>query len=347
MTTLSKQTKAQLAEIAANLGIDVSGCRIKRDFYATIKDYFQEHYDEFKPGSPYYDLAHSSRLAAAGSPKKAVVVTEEVSSEGETEQENTEEAKEYDNEDDETEEEDLKKVQESEELGESEESDNAEDTPKTKDNCALCTCSPLKSFVECEKIAQLHAFVLEKNEEAREYLSDPYSINDLIFIFESFVLLWNELQFTQIQSAVWIPATIKAQLPSPILDWSILDFSSISTTTFASTLLWVVSFLFVPKVFSYYVNFTYDFEYDSFTFALAKLFVGLIVFKTQINTTEIQRDLDFEFTNTQCSVEFLYQYTRHVILTSVIFLRNTFGNWVLIDAIFCTLISLYANLAFV
>ncbi len=59
MTTLSKQTKAQLAEIAENLGIDVSGCRIKRDFYATIKDYFHEHYDEFEPGSQYYDLAHS------------------------------------------------------------------------------------------------------------------------------------------------------------------------------------------------------------------------------------------------------------------------------------------------
>ncbi|QPG75170.1 hypothetical protein FOA43_002518 [Brettanomyces nanus] len=337
MSTLSKQTKAQLAEIAENLGIDVSGCRIKRDYYETIRDFFQEHYDQFTPGSPYYDLAHASRLATAslGSPRKVVALDED-SSEGETEQEEAE--------DDEAEEAEAEDGDEEEAEEKPEDDESADEN--TKSFCAKYLV-PLKSCFHCEKVNSVAEYISDKNQEVRDYLSDPYSINDVVFILESLFLFSKFYHTVELGSISQIPPSIKEQLPNCALSLPVFDVFSLDSTFFATTGLWLFFALGLPKTISYYINFTYDFEYDSFTFALAKLFLGLILFRSHINTSEIQRDLDFEFATKECSVSCVLQAFEHAVLKSTIFLRNTFGNWILVDALFTTLISLYANLAFV
>lgn len=328
MTNLSKQTKAQLADIAANLDIDVSSCRFKRDFYEAVREYFEDHFDEFTAESPYYELAQNSRKLFA--PKKVVTVSDE-SSEGETEQEETEE--EQKPEDD---------VEEEEE-----EEDKKDDEESTGCKWSLCAFPPIKSLLKCEKLALFRESVSEKNQELREYLSDPYSINDITFALETIFLLSKFWHTVSLGSFSCLPATLKEKLPAFILNIPVFDYNSLDRNTFGSIFLWFLFSLCLPKTVSYYINFTYDFEYDSFTFALAKLFLGIILFKTTINTAEIQRDLDFQFGDKACTLTYIVQTFEHVLLTSTIFLRNTFGNWALVDAAFTVVVALYANLAFV
>ncbi|VEU24219.1 DEKNAAC105337 [Brettanomyces naardenensis] len=342
MSTLSKQTKAQLAEIAENLGIDVTNCRVKKEYYETIRDFFQEHYDEFTPGSPYYDLAHASRLPLGSSPRKVVVSVDD--SELETEQEEEgEEGEEGEGEEEEEE------AEEGEVEEEEEEEDGESTTALQKKGCSFCVTSwaPVKNLIESDQVQSVLEYVSEKNQEVREYLSDPYSINDIVFTLETIFLLTKFYHTVELGSIVQIPDSIKESLPEPILSLPVFDFASLKTQFFATVAIWLIVALGLPKIVSYYVNFTYDFEYDSFTFALAKLFFGLILFRAHINTSEIQRDLDWEFGTKEFSIAYALKTLEHVALTSTIFLRNTFGNWVLVDALFTTLISLYANLAFV
>ncbi|KGK35383.1 hypothetical protein JL09_g5466, partial [Pichia kudriavzevii] len=121
-----------------------------------------------------------------------------------------------------------------------------------------------------------------------------------------------------------------------------LSVDSFTCENIVTVSLWYLFAKALPLFFSYYINFTYDFDRDAFTEALAKLFFAIIVFKADVPTT-IKDEIKYAFTYDSISVSTF----KHFAYVATANLRYIFGNWVLIDALFTSILALYANLAFV
>lgn len=325
MSTLSKKTKGQLLEIAEELGIDVTDCKVKKDVYETVKEYFINSAGEFDENSKFYELATLSKL---GSNKKTSIYIEgedgdvkEVDViEDEDEDDETEEAEDEDNED--------------EVENESEEDEDEDDEDDLDFECYT-------NLVKAIQHGTVSEYLELKNYEIRDYLGDPYTLNELTFNLESAFLLYALSSFT----------TVDAYLPSAVLQFApsfISKLPALSTETFTvgnavTVLIWYLSTKIFPVFFSYYVNFTYDFDRDAFTEALAKLFVSILIFKTDIGFNSVTGEIKYAFSFGDLSVTTV----KHFVFVATLTLRDVFGNWVLLNALFTSILALYANLAFV
>lgn len=327
MSTLSKKTKGQLVEIAEDLNIDISNCKVKKDIYEVVRDYFTENGDKFDENSKYYEFAILSKIP---SPKKTVFVesddgdvkeidvVEEVADEEETEDANDDEETEDADED-------------------NEDSDGYEDEDDDDD-------FDIEHYTNLRQ-AIAHKHFLEyleiKNYELRSYLGDPYTLNELTFYVETAVLLFSLVKYTPIST--YLSSNVLSLVPSCVSDLPFLSLETFSVANLSTFSLWYLTSKTLPLVFSYYVNFTYDFDRDAFTESLAKLFLAIIIFKTDINFPSVKDEIKYAFSLGNITCETF----KHFIFVATLNLRDTFGNWVLLDALFTSILALYANLAFV
>lgn len=314
MSTLDKKTKAQLAEIADELDLDHAGCKVKKHYVELLTDYFNSNFQDMDADHKYYDLA------AVTVPTAVVIGSEE---DDEDEDEESSEAVE-----------DILAGAEDEDDEEEEEDDDEDDDDDLDFECYT-------SFTKALKAGTLPEYLELKNFELKDYLGDPYSINDITFFIETSVLLFNLVQFTSLSSYVSdhgnkYLAAVLAKIPT--IDVGCLNISNASILS-----LWYLSAKALPCIFSYYVNFTYDFERDAFIEALAKLFLAVVIFQTDVNIPSVKDELKYTFGLGNVGI----QTFKHLLYTSTVSLRAIFGNWILLDAVFISVLALYANLAFV
>ena len=340
MSTLSKKTKGQLLEIAQDLNIELGNRKVKRDIADAIQNYLVENGDDITQNSKYYELATLTKLS---SPKKTVFIEIDTKEEDEGEAEVEGE----DDEEDETEEADDDQV-EVEEFDEDEENafddddddvdDEDEDDDEDDDDFDYeCYTNLVKAL----KHGTLSEYIELKNYEVRDYLGDPYTLNELAFYLESIVLATSLLSYTP--ARMYLPASVLEYVPATIADINVISTSSFNLTNLSTFLIWVLTAKFLPLIFSYYVNFTYDFERDAFTESLAKLFFAIIIFKTDFNVPTLKDEVKYNFAIGDVKIETI----KHFVFVATLQLREVFGNWILLDALFTSILSLYANLAFV
>ncbi|GME72911.1 unnamed protein product [Ambrosiozyma monospora] len=191
-----------------------------------------------------------------------------------------------------------------------------------------------RSQPKSEKLDKAENYILERNYRAREFLSDPYHINDWLYILETLVLLWSFTTFINVE--YYVPESLQEHIPEFLLSQRAFDYHSFNFESVSTVALWAFSTYLIPTIFSYYMNFTYDFEYDAFTFALIKFVVSLIVFKTVKEPYALAED--------GCC---LVEYAKYIVINGAISLEETFGNWVVIGSLVTSVIALYANLTFV
>jgi hypothetical protein len=321
MSTLSKKTKGQLVEIAEDLNIDISDCKVKKDVYDAVRDYFIENADIFDENSKYYELALLSKF---GSPKKTVFIESE---DGDVKEVDIIEESVAD--DEETEEEVPSDISKEED----EDDDDDEDEDFDLENYT--------NFVKAIKHGNLSEYLELKNYEVRDFLGDPYTLNELTFYIETFVLLVSLSEFTSLDS--YLPSSVLEYIPSSISQLPVLSHENFSVAKLSTLSLWYLTAKTLPLIVSYYINFTYDFDRDAFTEALAKLFLAVIIFKTDVGIPSIKDEVKYAFSLGDISRETV----RHFIFVAILNLRDIFGNWILLDAVFTSILSLYANLAFV
>ncbi|ODV84629.1 hypothetical protein CANARDRAFT_29153 [[Candida] arabinofermentans NRRL YB-2248] len=342
--SLTHKTKIQLTDIADDLNIDVSDCKFKKDIAERLSAFFVEHAFSFPEDSKYYDFA---KYAAGGASKQSSPikskkkVTIDDSPIGILEDESVDEA--------EVEvatgsgDEDEEAEVEAEAEAESEEAE-ASESDEPKGSAVSLACTKLKVFkskFNCEAISD---YIETKNFEIREELSDPFTINTITLILQTLYLSTYFYETTTVKSASFVPQLIADNLK----DYTIVDLAVLIKPSFLSTFaLWFLASYLVPKAVSFYVNFTYDFEFDPFIHSLTKLLATLILFKLEINASDIQSEIAFQFTKSSFSYGFLVKYARHLALQSLVLLRGAFGNWVLIEAVFSSIVAIYANLSFI
>ncbi|GMM48016.1 hypothetical protein DAPK24_046140 [Pichia kluyveri] len=326
MSTLSKKTKGQLVEIAEDLNIDITDCKVKKEIYEVVHAYFVNNADKFDENSKYYEIAS---LAKLGSPKKTVYIDIE-----ETENKNN------DDDDDETEE---AEDDDSDEKVENEEDDDDDDddTYEYDDDDDDFDYENYTNIVKAFKTNNLSEYFELKNYEIRDYLGDPYTLNELAYYIETTYLFYSLISLTPLDS--YLPSKALEYLPTTISKIPVLSSEIFSTASVSTFLLWGLISKALPLVFSYYVNFTYDFDRDAFTESLAKLFLAILVFKTDIDLANLKDEIKYVFS----IGDIKFVTFKHFFLIAVFNLRNVFGNWILLDALFTSILSLYANLAFV
>ncbi|TID21931.1 hypothetical protein CANINC_003415 [Pichia inconspicua] len=337
MSTLSKKTKGQLLEIAEELNIDVSDCKVKKDVYEVVKEYFIKNANDFDENSKFYELASISKL---GSGKKSTIYIEGENGDVkqidviEDEDIETEEA-EDENDDEENgngEEEDIDD-DEDDEYNEDEGDDN-EDDDDIDFECYT-------NLVKAVQHGTLREYMELKNYEIRDYLGDPYTLNEITFGLESAFLLYSLSSFTSLDT--YFSSSVSQYLPNSLLKLPTLTTETFSFQNGVTVLLWYLAAKVFPVFFSYYVNFTYDFDRDAFTEALAKLFVSILIFKTDIGFNSITDELKYTFSFGNVTLATF----KHFLFVSTLTLRDVFGNWILLNALFTSILALYANLAFV
>lgn len=324
MSTLSKKTKGQLLEIAEELNIDVSDCKVKKDVYETVKEYFVKNADEFDENSKFYELASVSKL---GSGKKSTIYIE--GEDGDVKQIDV-----IEDEDVETEE-----AEDDEDDNEDDEEDGNDDDEDEDEDDIDFEC--YTNLVKAVQHGTVREYMELKNYEIRDYLGDPYTLNEIAFGLESAFLLYSLSSFTSLDT--YLPSSVVQYLPNSILNLPVLSTETFSIKNGVTSLLWYLSAKVFPVFFSYYVNFTYDFDRDAFTEALAKLFVSILIFKTDIGFSSVTDELKYTFSFGNVTVATM----KHFWFVATLTLRDVFGNWVLLNALFTSILALYANLAFV
>lgn len=334
MSTLSKKTKGQLVEIAEDLNIDIGDCKVKKDVYEVVKKFFLENSDKFDENSKYYELAALSKFP---SPKKTHFV--------ESENGDVIEDPELEHDDDETEEADDNEEEEEEEAEEEVEAelevDLEEDEYDDDDDEDDIDFECYTNLTKAIQHGTVPEYLELKNYEIRDYLGDPYSLNEVSFYIETAVLLFSLSQFTSIDT--YLPASSLTYVPELITKIPVLAIESFNLSNFATLSVWYLTAKILPLTISYYINFTYDFDRDAFTESLAKLFLAILVFKTDVAIPSIKDELKFAFSLGNITVESF----KHYGFVATLNLRDIFGNWILIDALFTSILALYANLAFV
>lgn len=309
-----------MLEIAQDLDIDLGSRKVKRDIADAIQTHLEENADEITPNSKYYELASLIKLE---SPKKTVFIDIDTK-EGEGDDDGEDETEEAD--------EDLE-VDEIEYDEEYDEDDDEDDDDFDYENYT--------NIVKAFKNGTLSEYFELKNYEVRDYLGDPYTLNELAFYLETAVLVYSLISYTTLQT--YIPNSVLSYVPSKIAETSFISTSSFSAANISTVLLWIASAKILPLVFSYYVNFTYDFERDAFTESLAKLFLAIVIFKTDFTVPTLKEEVMYTFSIGNLKIETF----KHFLFVATLNLRGIFGNWVLIDSLFISILSLYANLAFV
>lgn len=342
MSTLSKKTKGQLVEIAEDLEIDISDCKVKKEVYDAVRDYFAANSDKFDENSKYYELAVLSKF---GSPKKTVYIESDDADDGEVE--THVEVKEEDDDAEVKEEEEDDDDDETEEAEDNDDGDDGDDDDAGEQvdeeevyEVDLDYVYPL-SLCDAIKQGTLREYFEDKNDELRDYLADPYTLNDLVFSIETAILLYTSSSTTSLDT--YLPDTVLQYVPECVSQLPALSTETFATSNIAKVLVWSIVGKVLPLIFSYYVNFTYDFERDAFTEAICKLFLAIVVFKADIPISAVKEEIRYD-----CSLfPSIFSSANHYALESVLGLRNVFGNWVLIDALFISILALYGNLAFV
>ncbi|GAV28125.1 hypothetical protein PMKS-001593 [Pichia membranifaciens] len=338
MSTLSKKTKGQLVEIAQDLDIDIAECKVKKDVYEAVRDYFISNSEKFDENSKYYELAVLSKF---GSPKKTVFIESEngdvkevdVAEEDDDETEEAEDNEDGDADEDDDEDEDAEDDDdEDEDAEDDEDEDDDEDDDDFDFECYT-------SLVKAIQHGTVSEYLELKNYELRDYLGDPYTINELTFSIETAVLLYRLISLTTLDT--YLPSSVLKYLPAFAQTFPVISASSFNLANAASLFLWLVSAKALPLIFSYYVNFTYDFDRDAFTESLAKLFLAIIVFKSDFTLSTVGNEIKYAFRDNACEA------VKHYAFVATLKLKDTFQNWVLINALFTSILSLYANLAFV
>ncbi|KAG0687564.1 CAAX geranylgeranyltransferase alpha subunit [Pichia californica] len=328
---------SQLVEIAEDLAIDIAECKVKKDIYETVRDYFYENADQFDENSKYYELAVLSKF---GSPKKTVFIE---SDNGDV---NEVDIIEEDDEDDETEE--AEEAEDAEEAaGENDDDDDEEvDDEDDEDDEEYEYDEELDfdytppTLLESIKEGTLYEYIEDKNDEVKDYLTDPYSINELVFFFETFAVL-KALTSTTLDS--YLPDSVSEYVPKFILSTKVISKDSFTLLNLSIVLLWTLVGKILPVIISNYINFTYDFDRDAFVESLAKLFIAIVVFKSDISLKSIGDEFKFSWTLNAT----VLSYFKHYIFQAALSLRGILNNWVLVDALFTSILALYANLAFV
>lgn len=328
MSTLSKKTKGQLIEIAEELDIDLADCKVKKEVYEAVKDYFVKNAEDFDENSKFYELATISKL---GSNKKSTVYVE--GEDGQVEEVDVIIEDDSNEEDVETEE-----AESSEEAGEVDE-DDFEDSDEDDEDDLDFEC--YTNLVKAIQHGTVKEYIELKNYEIRDCLADPYTINEISFGLESAFLLYSLASFTTIDA--YLPSTVSSYLPNVISNLPVLSKNSFTITNAATALLWYLSGNLLPVIFSYMVNFTYDFNRDAFTEALAKLFIAILVFKTDLGYISITDEVKYKLSFGNAIINSF----KHFSFAATLNLRDIFGNWVLLNALFTSILALYANLAFV
>lgn len=332
MSTLSKQTKAQLSEIAEAIGLDTAGLRVKKDFYDAVKDYFLE--TELAPSDPYYELARASRLLGKGKP--TVIIAEEEEEDDDDEDDDSEGSTEQEDDEDDESESTFAKIKNALLLKKQEHA-----VAKKKRKAKFILFVILDAFVHYEKVKLFKKFVAKKSDQLREYLSDPYTINQLFFVFETLLLLSKYNSKIPLGDALHASDAVKDKLPEWFTSAPVTDLSVLNQKDFWAVVgLWSFVAYFVPTFVSYFVNFTYDFKYDCFTYALTKLFIAVILFNESSSWAQWTH-ADILLADSTCEA------FQNALRTSARVLQATYGNLVVFDSIFAALISLYANLAYV
>lgn len=338
MSTLSKKTKGQLVEIAQDLGIDIADCKVKKDVYEVVRDYFISNSDKFDENSKYYELAVLSKF---GSPKKTVFIesengdvkevdiAEEDDDETEEAEDNDEGEAEYDDEGNDNDEEDDEEDEDEDEDDEDDEDEDDEEFDFER----------YTNLVQAFKHGTVSEYLELKNYEIRDYLGDPYTINELTFNIETAVLLYRLTTLTTLDT--YLPSSVLEYLPECVHNFPVFSTASLDITNLTTLLLWLLSAKALPLIFSYYVNFTYDFDRDAFTESLAKLFFAIIVFRADFPLSTVGNEIKYVFRDN------LRETVKHYVFVGTLNLRDTFHNWILLDALFTSILSLYANLAFV
>lgn len=335
MSTLSKKTKGQLVEIAQDLDIDIAECKVKKDVYEVVRDYFISNSEKFDENSKYYELAVLSKF---GSPKKTVFIESENGDVkevdvAEDDDDETEEAEDNDGDADEDDEDD--EDAEGDEEADDDDEDDEDDDEDDEDFDFECYTSLVKAIQH----GTVSEYLELKKYELRDYLGDPYTINELTFSIETAVLLYRLISLTTLDT--YLPSSVLKYLPAFAQTFPVISTSSFNLTNAASLVLWLVSAKALPLIFSYYVNFTYDFDRDAFTESLAKLFLAIIVFKSDFTLSTVGNEIKYAFRDNA------YEAVKHYAFVATLKLKDTFQNWVLINALFTSILSLYANLAFV
>ncbi|KAG7747967.1 hypothetical protein KL912_002644 [Ogataea haglerorum] len=315
MSLLNKKTKAQLEEIARDLDVNIKSCKVKQALVDRLTDHFLENADKYDKDHEYYDYV--------------VSVKQEAENENDDEDE--------DDNDDESDEAEIIDIEESDAY---DSDDDFDLEPSTLDK--------ILDYIDNDTLYEIADYVAEKNYELRDYLSDPFTINDFTVVGEFIYLYPHFAKSIALGDIRFVPQVVKNSLPAAVLKTPVTDLTHFLDVNFWSTvLLWLLVSYGAPKLTSYYVNFTYNFEYDPFIFALAKLLFGLILFKTEVSGHDIKDELVFQFSFKNYSVEYAAKLFKHYLLTSTLLLRNYFGNWVLIGDFFAAFVALYANLSFI
>ncbi|KAG7899623.1 hypothetical protein KL907_004975 [Ogataea polymorpha] len=311
MSLLNKKTKAQLEEIARDLDVNIKSCKVKQALVDRLTDHFLENADKFDKDHEYYDYV--------------VSVKQEAQNEND------------DDDDDESDEAEIIDVEDSDAY---DSDDDFDLEPSTLDK--------ILDYIDNDTLYEVADYIAEKNYELRDYLSDPFTINDFTVVGEFIYLYLYFAKSIALGDIRFVPQVVKSNLPAAVLKTPVTDLTHFLDANFWSTvLLWLLVSYGAPKLTSYYVNFTYNFEYDPFIFALAKLLFGLILFKTDVTRHDIKDELVFQFSFKHYSVDYAAKLFKHYLLTSTLLLRNYFGNWALIGDFFTTFVALYANLSFI
>lgn len=282
--SLSKKTKAQLTEMATELGIDVAGTR-KSDFIDAIE-------------------AHR---ATVSKPAGASTSTSSSSSSSSSSESSADDSSDVDIDDSDFEIEYIYNI----------------------------------SLIDAIKEKKILQFLEFKSLEARDYLSDPFSINDLAFYIETAVLALSLSKWTTLDS--YLPNAVSDVLPNFVNSLTTLDVSNTFCLVHIFAMaFWVLSGYFLPQIGSYYINFSEFLDHDAFVACLVKLFVSVIVFKSELPSV-FEADVKYNIVGL-FSGNGILQTINYAIVLALAHLRFIFGNWVLIEAAFSAVLALYANL---
>lgn len=309
--SLNKKTKTQLTDIAEDLELDIAICKVKQDIIDAIKAHLLENAADFDENSKYYETVQVLKLAQP----KTVEVEEEESAE-----EIAEEGS-----DDEEDDED-----------ESDDDDYDED-----DDIEFVFHTTLGEAIKERNLGQYFEY---KSLEIRDYLSDPFSINDVALGIETAFLLFSLSTFSPLESH--LPGSITSYLPCWVSKLPILDCCSFTLSSASTVLIWVIASYVIPNLGSYYLNFTYDFQRDAFTHSLTKLFIAIVVFKSTIPANVLVMEAKYTLASLFSSAS-VFQTVNHGVFIGLANLRETFDNWIIIEAIFTSILAFYANLSFI
>lgn len=319
--SLNKKTKSQLSDIAEELALDIAECKVKQDIINVIKAHLLENAEDFDEDSKFYETLQVFKLSQPKQPveeeEEEVEVVEGLDSEVDSEEESE---------------------------GESDEgSEDSTDYDYSSDDEVEFVFQI--GLLDALKEGKLSQYTEYKSLEIRDYLSDPYSINDVAFAIETVLLIQHLIHYTPLIN--YTPGVVASYLPSFILNIPVSDLSSsINLSSITTLAIWFLVSYVIPNLGSYYLNFTYDFQKDAFTYSLTKLFIASVVFKVDIPEFALLNEVKYNFANL-LSTATICQTVTHSYFMGLVTLRSLFGNWIIIEAIFTSVLAFYANLSFI